>query len=386
MRAALYHIKDIKEQYLLALAVRTGYLLADEVLWAGSGPATYDFLQDASKLTLEKKIALLRESDEIDEPEMLQDMSKMLKSFRKVKYKAADQIAFERKMHHMLKDLFEHWLKVERLDVYDAGFPELDGELLSDDAIKLCRVNTSDPENAADGHTPMSILLQGMADEEQLRPDLPFLPAEFLESPLVAGKVYRLSDPEAADPQNIYLRNCFKLPNLLMLSEKELHILRKQVISDATFFRIMVDEWIDLCTETDDSNERLEYFRDKVVARAPLLQVQLSRNSIVRNCNKNAEQDLQYSVMLGEVPVSIIMQFYRENGVIADKTWNILQQQMKEDEDMQGRWPVMVLNCGGVVRAGKKEERERAEKKTGKARKAEPEKKIAPARKFIAVD
>lgn len=230
--------------------------------------------------------------------------------------------------------------------------------MLKDKVFEVYKVKDTDPESAADGCTPLSTILQGMPDEGQLRPDIPLMPEPFLFEPYVHEKWAPSLQPEAADTKAVHIYHAFSLPNLLDITETEMQVLRRQSADAATQFRIVMDEWSEICTETDDAKERLAFFRKRIIPECKKLELAFNGNDIIKQCYREQKKDMKYKIWIGEVPVPLLFQFQGDCGIMGDKTKQVLEKWMRDDEQTEARWPFMAMDCPGIVNeeVGAKEE------------------------------
>lgn len=349
MRAAFYDSLDTTiSRRVASLGVRTAYLLADNVLWCGNSAGLYDVAGLGSSLSTERKLEALETLVDDERVEIIQNFKKTLKAMKKIKNKPANGIALQSRMIHSIDKLYDDHIGLVFSSFHRLGFPKLNGEMLKEKVIDLYKLSDADTESDANGCTPLSIILQGMPDEGQLRPDVPLLPDVFLAMDYVKEKLVPSAQPGAADAGTIHVHKAFSLPNLSKISETEMQVLRRQTADAATQFRIVMDEWSEICTETNEPEERLAFFRRRVVPECNSLQAAFSAHDIIKGCYREQQNDIKYNVWIGEVPVPLLFRFQHDWGIMDDNTLQVLENWMQEDGQTEARWPMMAMECHGI--------------------------------------
>jgi hypothetical protein len=174
--------------------------------------------------------------------------------------------------------------------------------------------------------------------EEDVGANLFILPAEFYNEEF-SEKIesYR----QNANIGNFYLEHCFTLPNINLLNAEELKAIRNRLRQPGTPFRMATDEWITLCHNNAEKEQRVRYFNASLLPSVAALQLAITNNEILNYCQNLRNFKSEIKIFIGELPVKLIWDFYKHFGAIHDSTWQALEQQGLPD---CGSWPVMILS------------------------------------------
>ncbi len=331
-----------------AIALKIGYLLCNNSITAGD--IGYYIVADhfLADLPLAGKINMLLTyyASDPDSMEYLHNAQKLLKQAAKIKHKDRQQIIAQKMCE---KEIIANWERVlngHLEHVKETGFHQLQ-QLRKEDAIVFYPMKTNSEDLQEQYITASDLLRLNLFDiDETFEEDstqLFFLSVDFDKEAQPAPVIYSVTDEEAKDITNSYLQKVFTLPYINDLSAAELQMLRRQFSKDDVDFLIQADGWINACYNGENTGERMDLFIQYLMPAAALLQQQIESNELLRWQHKKYDPSMRLEVWMGEVPVWLLWQYYKDYKVIEENTWSKLEE-AKESEEFKGqRWPVMML-------------------------------------------
>jgi hypothetical protein len=337
------YLNSMMDERLYAMSMRAAYLLADELLYGGHNYNTYSILWHRNKLGIDKQIEMIRGSNPSKEDKNLEEIAVEIKRIRRLRFKPAPDLKELKRLERAVKDYFDDWVCNVEASFYEKGFFHLNDIMENADVFNAMHIHAKDPELEVEHFSPYSQWLTRMVDDEN---DIIFLPADFLQYPGVRNKCFGITDPQAYDLQQTYLHECFSLPDLSSLSMLEMKMARKQLANSNTSFRSLTDEWIKKFWRNSGLEDmNTTFFADKILPAVAEMKQTLEQNTILRNCFRRTTEETKTDILMGEVPVQLIWQFYKDKKAIPAATWQKLQEAIQEDDRLENRWPVMVLRC-----------------------------------------
>ncbi len=329
-----------------SVALRIGYLLGDYAVSAGTSGFDICFNTWFNPPKVEQKVAWIEKFYEQRGEESslkVEEVKRTMKALRKIKHLDKQGIVIQKKFEKAVDTLFQI-AKGEALEEkMKTGLPQLepiyDGKVLGGYSTNL-----GAPEQPEKHDYAASQLLSLDLPDPEEGLSLFFLTHEFL---LVQDnnkrKWYSARDSAASSAQNMYFEKFFSFPALNILNAVELKTVRQQLEPLAIHFRKAVDRWMELCYQPASPKETLEHFRQQVQIHAAPINMLIKQNEVLEHYKRLVNQQAVINVYMGEVPVKLIWDFYREGKAIADETWDKLMQ-LYETKNLSGqRWPVMVI-------------------------------------------
>lgn len=328
-----------------ALGMRLGYLIANVVNCGGHHTYPYNVILNAAKtFTPKQKLEILVKTEDPKYADMLAPLQGAMKSLNKIKRKNAEGIRLERQTNTLINEYFDElWLADYKEAFYRRGFMKLfsDSEVFEPGVAMFYVTNAPNPEIKVEDHQD---LMSDLMMRRSVHPPniilIPFLPLEFFGYKPATDATVPFDDAAANDDTKMWLTRCLSFPNVMRLSDNEMAIVRRQTSAAATPLRQAVDQWDELFKNGADADTRRRFFQDRILPAAQELQAAYDRNEILQLRGKATA----FEVYFGEMPFSLMWEFFREMEVIKDPTWNVLQQKLKEDENMPLRCPVMAYN------------------------------------------
>jgi hypothetical protein len=338
---------------LESFATRIGYLLGDITINAGSTESVIFTEYNVADLSVKQKIEILERCLENEaDREALETSKRVLKEHNKTKHKSPQQIVAYKKLEHSLAALCNHAINEYWNAVSKTGLLEL-RNLVDDKAFAFYGINENAEDNS-DCHVPASELLQLLNPEEE-GPEMFFLPQEFFRDEFWEDLPYTISETEAEaeDLNKVYYDCCFTFPNLNLLSAAQLKLVRKQLSDAGAQYRANADEWMRRCYNSEDVSSRINYFNVHVLPAAQTLQQAIQQNEILQHCSRLQYDSVKFDVLMGEIPVYMLWDFYKSVEVITEPTWEKLSLVKEEGSLKNKRWPFMVL---GILKDEKNEQ------------------------------
>ena len=345
MRLTLYdkHTLDHSLADSFAMGMRLGYVLADAVLWGGGIGYYYNLVSNAASANNKEMMAAL---EHLDDKQMflLDDVKKLFKTINKINSKDTKMMLARRQAEKTLDMLHKSWIQQLAKSLHTVGLPRIDGELFDGITFHVYQQEPSNPEAENNKNIPLSSIFHGSEEEEDDVPDIPFLPPAFLKSDYVQNALKAVDDPQAAQPGSLFLHPLCTLPNLTMLTEKELSLLRKQVAAPGAAFRKIVDDWWHKCIADNDYEKRITFFANEVSPLSQQMEQLLTHHPLIEAARNKQSPGYSIEVLIGEVPVELVYRFYADEGVITEPTLKVLTKWLENETHRQRRWPVVVAN------------------------------------------
>ncbi|HRH48428.1 MAG TPA: hypothetical protein PLP23_06745 [Panacibacter sp.] len=322
-----------------SVSLRIGYILADEIASAGGTMIDLFFSENFQHLQFRQKMIVfeaIHKSEE--EKQVVQDLKAALKIQHKIKHKTPQQIVAQKKMEQTV-----HNICMETINGFDemmrlSGLMEM--RKLADEAALTAFTMTGNQEEDTENRTQASKLLQRLLPEMEGGHDLFFLGAEFNAEDF---KETYTSYTAAQDIQNVFLESCLTFPNINLLSALELKAVRKQLDIPGIAFRKCADTWVRMCYDDIPVEERITFFKNKLLPAATLLQQTINENDLLMHCSSLQNDGIRIKLFFGEIPVELLWEYYKHFKVIGDETCSILEAAKAGGSIAGKRWPVMLL-------------------------------------------
>ncbi len=347
MRALLFDYPGSSlNRIAYAYCMRMAYLLANKVVYAGDAAEIYHIIQHRQSLTNIQMVQVLQQYMP-REAELVKLMKDNFKASSKIRFKDAPLLAMHKKAQAQLSAYFK--LAVDDLasdfyanrflpaaDVY--GHPQVFQRLL---------INNN-PERSEKYVPAYSEWLLLHMEEEEER-DIVMLSEEFLQHFDLALLNTNCSAGQMMEREGVYLCHCITLVDPGPASMYELEHIRNFASTGLTPFRQVMNQWIDLFVENEEGINTRSFFNEQVLPCATQLEATWQQCHLLGHISKRRITPSQVNVWMGEVPVQMIWQFYKDKSVIPEATWNRLQQAAADDDRLAGTWPVIVVRPSATV-------------------------------------
>lgn len=336
-----------------SVMLRFAYLFAKCAISMGDAETGMGYEIWVDKLTLKQKLAYLESAvSKQDDGEMLETISGasgVIKAYNSIKHKTPQQMIVFRKFEQNLHELFISEVKPIKDHLIASGltvFPQLhDGKSLA-----YFRVNAGNAETRQQEYevTASEVLTDGYTAEEAFgTPEFGcvfFLSPHFFDEEF--SKQYKLVSAyskEAENPCNVYLEEIFALPNVNSLKAEELKKIKTQLGAFAEEFLGESEQFSEQCYKNDGPAKRINLFTEKVLPLAKAYRQHIEQNEMLQLCQRIHLNTLPATVMMGEIPIVLLWQFYRYMNLIKDETWSVLEPLMEHEKFINKRWPVVAI-------------------------------------------
>ncbi len=331
---------SILDNVTLALSIRVGYLLAKEATFTGSIAAKYVVINS------EKSFNNKLEFTKINSPKEIVDTvikgEACIKEIRKKKIKNSMDILTLKKMEKIMETFFDMSFRIYKEIFFGYGYMDISNEMMQQgDCSYIILDDTESSQN--DDTCQLTELLLTQQDEDTFT-FLFSLPAEFFQYQPVID-IMQNEDYQMENNSGFCLHHIITLPGIVALTTSEMQLVKRRIIDSATTFHIASNKWLDMFYKPSISlKERIAFLKETVVESAKSLQEDLDQNQVLQDLKKHSSTKTTLHVYIGEVPVSLLWQFYRDKKLISDKDWKILEEGLQKDERLSGNFPVMVAH------------------------------------------
>ena len=332
----------------LSMMVRLGVLISEEIFWGGHSISVYNLIDNCQNMSPERKLLMLSMWQDEDMQKIGKDLGKQYKIIKKVKHLDKEGLRIKIMLEKLIGEYFQIGIDSITNIFYKHNFPIFNGPLFTSEVMDFYYLRPLNSEAEGDGFTSMSkLLLHGKhAFSDESIPDIPFLPLEFMNMDWNNSeiKTFLPSQPEALNPNNFWLHKCFTIPNFLFHTETEILLLRSHTQAEAKPFREAIDEWSKRCIKEQNTQVRISYFEEHVLPKAYSFQSAINNHEIVLKRANNIE-NIQITILIGEVPLSVLINFYNHFNALPPETFKVLEEYLKNNPQMNSRRPVIVLDA-----------------------------------------
>jgi hypothetical protein len=330
-----------------SIALRIGYLLCNLVTGAGSTYQHIYFEKIDQHRTQDQKIDLIAQYRKLEgqnnddwSPAHIKDTFKI---FRKMKHPGAAAIASNKKLEKIVKDLYQSYADEQKEKLMLTGLVQL-GELFEKHKnLPMYWVLWDKQEWEEKSLHPLSKLLKLDIENRERDCDFFFLTWDFFIKAFDEENDIALSVADAAAKKGGYLHTCFDFPNVNLLTVTEMDKIKESVKDVHDSFCEKSDEWIKAVYRGDNAEVTASLFIEGLLPAAETFKKSLEQEPLLLHTKKLQHGEVTVSVMLGELPVKTIWNFYRQLGVVMDETWAILEQAIETEEFKEKRYPVMAM-------------------------------------------
>ncbi len=330
-----------------ALAMRSAYLASGSVIIMGSSWSFYCMIGQGHQLPPKIKKNLTLGLNDKDKSGKMEGAFKQLNILRAKKRLSKEEILLMKAGENYLKAAFEVALAVLKDIIYGRGFMEINEDFLKTDY--LLTLNVADEESKEQDTISMSTILLKLFDptavaDSTIDPAFEWqvimLPDEFFE--WCEGKYTLHSAPSeaASQPDQLFMTPCFTLPNTTKLSLDEMKLANRTIRKGLAPWATAAVHWMETCTNNEP--DRVNAYFAEVQIHHQAAQQTIDNNMIMEKAKQSHPAGEHLEIMLGLVPYTVMIQFYRDMKVIPDNSWEILQQAIARDEHLTTqRYPMM---------------------------------------------
>lgn len=134
----------------------------------------------------------------------------------------------------------------------------------------------------------------------------------------------------------VFLQRSFLIPDLLLLSPHELHMVKMQLKDAAGPFHACTNEWAKLCRSGAPASDTSNYFRQQVLPAASTFQEALLEAPLLKQLQHRSLLPSDTEAWLGEISPAAVMRLLRKQGQIEkEELWKELEAKLEEPEMRQ---------------------------------------------------
>ncbi len=357
-----------------ALNMRTAFLLADLIILSGKAANSYDLVGNFYRYSLKDKFRVARQIKLPGALDAEVDLDVLWKTINELKNKKRKTVE-DMKLLNSGEKLLDVTLKIVE-DVLKAamrsqGFMEPINELANSGFITFINM-VADSEEIMEGEKKMKVtrLFISDPDEEEMPEDtdpetikipLFLLPNSFFDWCADNHTIYTAQQPEAANKKNIYMQSCFTLPHTQSLSVEEMKLARRSLWESSKPWRSIMNQWNLMEQRKTDSKTMVSWFRENMTGKTDALQWAINDNYVLQQTTRSSLKQDRVEVMAGEVPMEMIMEFYREKYVIPDCSYELLLDYFFNIDTLQKRSVVLALKIHGTQYSHDQQDHEKEE-------------------------
>lgn len=326
-----------------AIAMRMGYLFSERLFVGGSIIDTYSHFAYKERYPEHVRWqALMQNKWEPDMAKLLPEMLANIRRGRSVKNKTPQLIVAQRKVEADVNKLFFGMMNHYEEGFHKVGFMKLDDEILATKGFAFFEVDYDNPEHGKKKPFSEIFLLEKKEGDEEY---MHLLPHDFVAHETIKAKWTDAHHDTAADVNSIYLQRCISVPDPRSLSTNEIMLLRRNIYNASQPFREALEEWWKLFHADDVSTaDTLRFFTEKVLPHSIAIQQAADNNDILQMLVRQNPATNYVDMLIGEVPVSVLWQWYKDMGILPSQTWEVLQQRMETEDRLKRRFPVIAIS------------------------------------------
>ena len=363
---------DNFQGYEYAFRIRTGYLLSDMLNLVGYSSHLITISPFIKQLPVEKRAKFMYDTKLCDDGDMLEVLENFLdqqKEFKSMKHPPNNIFLLSKKVENALANIVTEWLVGFDKNLAKHGLAGL-LELCLNDSFEINGIEADlgiERENyyLAKNLLNNKIVGHNINNSIWLMPEV-FYHENYFET-LVATNI---EDIEEDMP---YLIKCFDMPNLNILSVKEMESLKKMFNLVLTSFKTETQEWANQCYQSNGK----KHFIEHVLPTMPSIKEAIEASEIINHLKSIPAGQLCASVYMGEISPLILWNYYHFNKLLSEDDYN----ELVEGYDSLPNYTVPIMlffSPGNELKLLKNEETESLEV-------AEPT-EVATVRKYINID
>ena len=356
MKAINFNMTTGKIKFdILSNILRVPYLLMDSIVASGDTGVNIYTVEILKRASLKDKIEILENSYErLDCDDLLAIVRKMKAAYKQqnaMKHPERKVIIAYNKMMQSLEPFYDSYINGVLVSLKKTGLVDLKG-IIDDDIFWLMEVVeekvTNFKKNAC-YQSPTS-LLQSLLASPAEEPRILSIANDLVNSLFVnEKKVFRYSDPEATDENEVYLYKCLTIPSPSMLKASELIAVRNSLRASTIDFNNALRDWSYCFIHNDSAEIKINRFANEIITQLATIQTAIDNNSILQyQKTTNTEKDI--NVWIGEAPLPVIWDYYKYYGIIDDDVYGMLQSALVANAELKHRIPIMVIDTGGLIK------------------------------------
>lgn len=354
MKAVNYYMsnKNIKFD-VLSTMLRVPYLLMDSVMANGDTKNDIYAVEILKNASIKSKILILEVFYEhlkyAEYLEAIRNIKKIYKEESKVRHPDRQVLLAYQNVLHTVDSLYTDYIKWVIKSLNKNGMVELKG-LIEDNVFELMSVVKHTEMGFKKNVAKLSpyLLLTGIMANPQEEPKMFSIANDLVNAIFInEKKVYRYSDPEATDENEVYLHKCLTIPSPSLLMASELIAVRKSLRASCIDFNNALRDWIYFFYTNQPAKLKIDWFEKEVITQLPSIQTAIDNNSILEY-QKTIKKEKDINVWIGEAPLPVVWDYYKYYGIIDDDVYGMLQSALAANAALKHRIPIMVIETGGL--------------------------------------
>ncbi|HLG33467.1 MAG TPA: hypothetical protein VI757_01190 [Bacteroidia bacterium] len=376
MRAIVFNSSDSRiDLKVESIALRAALLLADDAVTAGMSVSIIDFNNFYTPKKIYQKATMLEIYYDKKEDAMAEEIRQIIagyKAMQKIKHKPGQLIARLKKLENSIDALFND-VKKEYYEVHEKnGLPQLN-PLMDEDYFNAYWIDSHNPEKEKENQIAASTLLLNRMKDAEKGPVIFLLTPEFFFNEFYTEEIIKSSkDKRWYQPEKIYFERCLVLPNINLLSAPEIKKIRAELQPSAQPFCRLMDEWIRMPRNDEDTFKTKPFLRKKILSAAAALQKNIDSNELLNHYKGLQDNQVVIELIAGEIPVSMLWEFFKHYSVIKEETNAVLLKEKEKVSSFPKRLPVLLVRIPGNSEAPATQKKEM--------------KDVAPVKKSISID
>jgi len=342
----LNHFESKLNKRFESVALRVGFLLSDCVNSVGTAYCDIYFEKYSEQKNTMEKVEFIEmfihEHPQVGREFSAADYKDVVKGMKQKGHMSQQDIVRKKRLDSSVDKMYETAKGIFIQQLLSDGLLQLK-PIADKKEMGIMAVRLSEQEKDTEEYQPLSrVLMLKLPGAES--PELFLLPFEFFISSFLKPDdiVSGAEHPDALSKSG-YLHKCFELPNINLLSAAELEAVRAQLKPSGETFRKQMDEWNRLSQKTNEAAETNRYFINHVLPSTRALSDAIEQNELLRHFSSFQNDEVKTSVMVGEVPLPLIWDFFKFAEVPSEESWNKLMEEKEKDSSLSRRVPVMVL-------------------------------------------
>ena len=319
-----------------SILLRFGILLAEEVRIAGDGYAFVNPQEVFAVKKIEDKIIFtltMGGGNELSPEEQTIEIEKQLnfvKTMKRMKHPLPAQIVIQKKYERGMEVAYQNTLNFLTQGAKVSGLQILN-EFCNEDDLLIPYFTHMMEENAEDekgGQYKMTNLLQfkfdlGEWQEEKAIPPLIGVSGQIFGEGFRKNRKWVTSDDKDAKALNImYTEPLCLMPNLNILLASELKSIRVQLLPITEKWNQLLNQWIEKAIHNQPDS--VDFFVKEIMPVNAQLKELIENNEYIKNTYKLQPQ-LQIELMIGEVPIYELWEFYEHMNLLKPESFEILK-------------------------------------------------------------
>lgn len=363
---------DSFQGYEYAYRIRTGYLLSNMLNIVGYCTHLITISPFIKQLPVAKRAKFMYDTklcEDEDVQGILENFLDQQKEFKSMKHPPNNIFLLSKKLENALANVVSEWLVGFDKNLTKHGLTGL-LDLCVNDSFEISDLETTTGIESENSYLTIK-LLNNKSDEENINNSVWLMPELFYHENYFETLVATNIDEIEEDMP--YLIKCFDMPNLNILSVKEMESLKKMFNLVLASFKEETQEWANRCYQSNGK----KHFIDHVFPTMPSIKETIDASEIINHLKNIPAGQLSASICMGEISPLILWKYYYLNKLLSEEDYNELVGEY--DSLPNYTIPIMVFfSPGNELKLLKNEETESLEV-------VEPT-EVTTVRKYINID